>query len=270
MRTKLHFAAAGGAALSAGLLVASVTAGPEKVAFPQGYENWERYAVVDRYDNKQYRELYARPEVVKAVREGKPIPHGTVLTMAIYSAQLDDKGNPVKGDDGHFKKDKLTGVTVMEKRQGFGTEYPDDVRNGDWEYAAFLADGKPNEKANANTKACFACHKPHEKQDFVISLASLSGKASMAKTVAMKSGASDVNISGFSFGPNPIKVKKGQAITWTNSDDSPHQVSVTEKPLKTSVLLKGQSGTLTFGQAGTHSYICALHPGMKGTVEVTE
>src|SRR5690242_21226909 len=32
-------------------------------------------------------------------------------------------------------------------------------------------------KANAGIKACFECHKPHEKQDFVMSLARLSGTA---------------------------------------------------------------------------------------------
>ena len=25
----------------------------------------------------------------------------------------------------------------MEKRKGWGTEYPDNIRNGEWEYQAF-------------------------------------------------------------------------------------------------------------------------------------
>ena len=70
------------------------------------------HAVVDRYDNKQYRELYAKPEVVKAVRAGKPIPDGTVLAMAIYSAELDAQGSPVKDEKGRFRKGKQTGVSV--------------------------------------------------------------------------------------------------------------------------------------------------------------
>jgi plastocyanin len=32
--------------------------------------------------------------------------------------------------------------------------------------------------------------------------------------------------------------------------------------------LKGQSATLTFADAGVFDYICALHPSMKGSVEV--
>jgi hypothetical protein len=44
---------------------------------------------------------------------------------------------------------------------------PEEIRNGDWLCQAFTADGKPNEKANL--AACFQCHKPLDKQDFVFS-----------------------------------------------------------------------------------------------------
>jgi plastocyanin len=263
--TVIGYAGAG----AAGLLGASVMAGPEQIAFPQGYDKWTRYAIVDRYDSKQYRELYTSAEAVKAVREGRPIPDGTVIVMAIHGAKLDDKGAPQKDAQGRFIKHNLRGVTVMEKRKGWGASVPDEWRNGDWQYASFTHDGKPNAKANANIKNCFVCHKPHEKQDFVISLASLAGKFPTGP-VAMKSGMQDVNISGFSFGPAVVKVAPGQPITWTNADDSPHQVSVSGKPLRTAVLLKGQSASLTFDEAGTFGYICGLHPGMKGTVEVTK
>jgi hypothetical protein len=55
----------------------------------------------------------------------------------------------------------------MEKRAGWGAEYPDDIRNGEWEYQAFKADKTPNDKAVL--KNCFTCHKPYDKQDFVFS-----------------------------------------------------------------------------------------------------
>ena len=116
----------------------------------------------------------------------------------------------------------------MEKRAGWGAEYAPEVRNGNWEYAAFMPDGSPNAQANANTQPCFACHKPHEKQDFVISLASLAGKFPTA-AVAAKTGRNDVNIKGFTFGPGTLSVEKGQGVNWTNGDDSPHQVSVAEQ-----------------------------------------
>lgn len=252
------------------LIAAASLAGPEKISFPDSYEKGVLYATVDRYDIRQFRELYANPEAVQAVREGRPIPHGTVLTLVQYRAKTDDKGNPVKGADGRFVKDgSPVGYTVMEKRKGWGAEYPAEWRNGEWEYAAFTPDRKPNAKANANTKACFDCHKPHEKQDYVMSLASLSGTALGA--ARRPSGPGTVAIAEFLFGPEKVTVKQGQTITWTNVDDSPHQVTVQgETTLRTPVVLKGQSTALKFDYVGTYGYICGLHPSMKGQIEVTK
>jgi len=253
---------------AAGWLTAPATlAGPENIRFPEGWQKWEMYGKVDRHDTKQYRELYARPEIVKAVREGKPIPDGAVLVMAIHGAQVDANGAPVRDAGGRFVKDRLVGVTVMEKRKGWGAEYPAEWRNGEWEYASFLPDGKPNEKANAGIRNCFVCHKPHEKQDFVISLSSLSGTFPTA-AAAKRTGVLDVNIANFLFGPVALSAERGKPVTWTNTDDSPHQIEVSGKGMKTAVLPKGQSAALTFNEAGSFGYICSLHPGMKGTVEV--
>src|SRR5687768_16635455 len=77
-------------------LIVPVFAGPEQIAFPADYQKMMLYSTVDRYDSKQYRELYTSPEAVKAVREGRPIPDGTVIVMAIHSAKADDKGVPQK------------------------------------------------------------------------------------------------------------------------------------------------------------------------------
>jgi plastocyanin len=251
------------------LIAATGMAGPDKISFPDGYEKGVLYAVVDRHDIKQYRELYSTPEAVKAVREGKPIPHGTVLTNVQYGAKKDEKGNVVRDANGRFVKGDLIGYGVMEKRKGWGAEYPAEWRNDEWEYAAFTKDKQPNAKANANFKACFDCHKPHEKQDFVMSLASLSGTALGA--AKRPSGPGTVAIAEFLFGPEKVIVKRGQTITWTNVDDSPHQVTVQgETTLRTPVVLKGQTTALRFDHVGTYGYICGLHPNMKGAIEVTQ
>jgi plastocyanin len=258
-----------GCVIGGGAIAVASVAGPESIQFPEGFEKGVLYAVVDRHDTKQYRELYSTPEGVKAVREGRPIPHGTVLTLVQYSAKKDDKGNPVKDAKGRFVKGDLIGYTVMEKRKGWGAGYPAEWRNGEWEYAAFTKDKKPNAKAHANIKNCFVCHKPHEGQDYVISLASLSGTAPGA--AKRPSGPGTVAIADFLFGPEKIVVKTGQSISWTNVDDSPHQVTVQgETTLRTPVVLKGQSTTLAFEYPGTYGYICGLHPAMKGTIEVTK
>jgi amicyanin len=98
----------------------------------------------------------------------------------------------------------------------------------------------------------------------VISLAKVQGGTGRAGT-----GASDVNIAGFAFGPGKLTVAPGRAVTWVNADDSPHQITVTTGgPSRGPVLTKGQSYSQTFSAAGTYDYICGLHPTMKGQVEV--
>ena len=154
-------------ALAAVSFTVGVSAGGDKIAFPEDYAKGVLYTTVDRPDNKQYRELFSTPEAIAAVKAGKPMPSGTVLTLVQYRAKLNAAGEPEKDANGRFIKGELVGYTVMEKREGWGTEYPDDIRNGEWEYQAFKADKTVNDKANL--KNCFTCHKPLDKQDFVFS-----------------------------------------------------------------------------------------------------
>ena len=53
----------------------------------------------------------------------------------------------------------------MEKRTGWGTEYPPEKRTGEWEFQAFNADKSVNH--NENLDRCLACHKGQAQQDFV-------------------------------------------------------------------------------------------------------
>ena len=155
-------------ALAAVSFTAAVLAGGEKVSFPEGYAKGVLYTTVDRPDNKQFRELYAPQAAIDAVKAGQPIPSGTVLTMVNFKAKLGADGNPEKDASGRFiKTEEIAGIAVMEKRAGWGAEYGNDVRNGEWEYQAFKSDKSVNDKANL--KACFTCHKPLDKQDFVFS-----------------------------------------------------------------------------------------------------
>lgn len=253
------------AAAVAATFAAAAWAGPEKVNYPAGFDKGVLYGTVDRYDTKQYRELYTSQAVVDAVKAGKPIPAGATITMAIYKAQVDDKGVPVKDAKGRFKKGDAVAHMVMMKNTGWGAEYGPEKRNGEWEYRAFTPDGKVNEQANL--APCFACHKPHEGQDYVISLARFKpakeGKVNVAKAPDV------VAIGDFLFGPEKLEVARNTYVSWVNTDDSPHQVTVTSaNGLRTPVILKGEKQTMKFEAPGTYDYICGLHPGMKGKIEV--
>ena len=267
--TKVASALAGVAAIAGGILVAHSQAMPDRIKFPEGFEKGVLYQTVNRADIKQFRELYTSKSSVDAVRSGKDAPSGTVLTLVQYAAKTDDKGAPVRGGDGNFVKGNVLAYVVMEKRAGWGATIPAAWRNGDWEYAAFMADKTPNQKANANTKACFDCHLPHAGQDFVISLAGLKGTALGA--AQRPSGPGTVAVAEFLFGPEKVSVKAGQTITWTNIDSSPHQVTLqASSEFRSPVMLKGQSTSIQFNNEGTYGYICGLHPGMKGEIVVTK
>jgi hypothetical protein len=147
------------------LAAAPALAGPEKISYPT--DKGVLYGVVDRADNKQVRELYAPKAVVDAVKAGKPVPADAPLTMLLYKAKVDDKGEPVKDANGRFQKGDAIAHFVMQKGAGWGSEYGPDMRNGEWEYRSFAPDGKPNEKADL--KPCFTCHLKMKDADFMFS-----------------------------------------------------------------------------------------------------
>jgi hypothetical protein len=152
-----------------------VRAGGDKIVFPEGFDKGVLYTTVDRADNKQYRELYTSQAAVDAAKKGEPMPDGTVVTLVQYRAKLGADGNPEKDANGRFSKGELAAYTVMEKRKGWGAEYPENIRNGEWEYQAFTAAKQPN--PNAKLTACFECHKPlPQASDFLFTYGKMAGK----------------------------------------------------------------------------------------------
>jgi hypothetical protein len=146
-------------------LTVGVLADATKVAFPSNYAKGVKWLVVDKEPQKQVREIYAPPEAIQAARKGEAMPDGTALTLVRYSAKLDAQGTPAKDESGRLIRDEILGINVMQKGKGWGAEYPDALRNGEWEYRAFKADNTPNEQAKLT--ACFECHKAQASQDFI-------------------------------------------------------------------------------------------------------
>jgi plastocyanin len=87
-----------------------------------------------------------------------------------------------------------------------------------------------------------------------------------AKAFAAASGS--VTIADFSFAPGTITIDQGDTVTWTNSGPSAHSATSTNGAFDTGILEDGGSGSHTFDQAGTYSYVCTPHPFMHGTVVV--
>lgn len=75
-----------------------------------------------------------------------------------------------------------------------------------------------------------------------------------------------VDIVGFAFKPATLKTTVGKAVTWRNRDAAPH--TATGKAFSSPQLGKGAVYRRRFTRPGRYSYLCALHPGMRGTVVV--
>jgi plastocyanin len=83
---------------------------------------------------------------------------------------------------------------------------------------------------------------------------------------ARASGSKSVSIVDFAFKPKKITVHTGDNVVWTNNGEQDHTVQ--GDGLKSTVLKTNNSYAHTFNRTGTFSYVCTIHPQMKGTVEV--
>jgi plastocyanin len=87
-----------------------------------------------------------------------------------------------------------------------------------------------------------------------------SGDAVATTTVALPKS--------YRFAPEDIKVRVGDTVTWTNSDNFIHNVQLIGQDV-TKDLPIGSSASVTFDRAGLVRYQCSLHPAqMKGSVLV--
>lgn len=100
------------------------------------------------------------------------------------------------------------------------------------------------------------------------SAAPLSAPTSVS-TVTVDSA--EVQIRGFKFVPAEIKVSPGAKITVMNEDSAPHTLTATEgDAFDTGTVAGGESATFTApSKPGSYSFVCSLHPEMKGTLIVS-
>lgn len=150
-------------------VVGPAEAGPEKVTLPEDYTTrFVHYASIDRANPKQIAEAYANEIAVAGAKKGGELPSGSVLIMEVWQAKLDPQEKPILDANGRRIKDKLLFIAVMEKRTGWGAEYPPEIRNGEWEYAAF--DPTTKARRQQDYKPCFECHKPKADSDYLFTL----------------------------------------------------------------------------------------------------
>ena len=141
------------------------------VTFPEGYkESFVKYHTISFPATKQVRYYYANKAAVQAAKAGHALPDGSYLFAEVYTAKLDDQKNPVKGTDGQFVGEKLVAYTAMATGAGWGNEFPDMLKNGNWNYAVFSTE---KQQRPVNQAECLACHKPLDTASYVFTLKEL-------------------------------------------------------------------------------------------------
>jgi plastocyanin len=102
----------------------------------------------------------------------------------------------------------------------------------------------------------------------VLVLAVLASQAAMASEgePAQISRAKSVDISHFEFHPRTLSVAKGAKVIFSNSSGTAH--TATAGAFDTGRIKPAHAAAVRFGQKGTFSYHCKIHPFMRGKIVV--
>jgi plastocyanin len=77
-----------------------------------------------------------------------------------------------------------------------------------------------------------------------------------------------VVIADMKFSPETLTVKPGDTIVWVNKDFFPHNARAADRTFQSPDLDTNKIWRYVAGKSGTYSYVCTLHPTMKGMLVV--
>jgi plastocyanin len=77
-----------------------------------------------------------------------------------------------------------------------------------------------------------------------------------------------VLIEAVRFSPIAVEVNAGDTIVWKNSDPFPDNVTAAKGEFHSGDIAPDQTWNTTAVKRGQFSYVCTLHPGMKGVIAV--
>lgn len=119
-----------------------------RATFPGNFDQYVLYATYDRGSAKE--EAFATRETLEIAKAKKPLPPGTQLVLAIWS-----NGN-------------LTDYFVMEKGEGWGLDFSQEQRTGDWHFQQFGSDRQVRRTAFA--ERCQSCHQSRASDDYMYTI----------------------------------------------------------------------------------------------------
>jgi len=90
--------------------------------------------------------------------------------------------------------------------------------------------------------------------------------ATQAETTTLPQSSASVAIRNFAFTPSALTVAAGTTVTWVNEDSAPHTLK--SDSFASGKLGRGDSFSFTFRETGAYTYVCGIHPSMKGKIIV--
>lgn len=130
------------------------------VDFPAGFVVYD--TVVSAQDQLVVKR-HANNLTVQAVRQGQPLPDGAVVVVVNHTLERDAQGKASAG--------AVRSYSAMASRAGWGAQVPELLRNDNWDYALFNAQGVRHDKLNQ--AQCLACHKPLVADSYLFTMKAL-------------------------------------------------------------------------------------------------
>jgi len=121
-----------------------VHAETNRVQFPE-LEGLVHYTTVRRGEVTEH--IMTTPEALEAVKKGEPIPAGTYFVLVDY------------------REGKVHRYFVMQNGPGWGNDYEERRRTGDWQFQWFWADKSIN--LRENTTRCQSCHNSRSDENYL-------------------------------------------------------------------------------------------------------
>jgi plastocyanin len=256
-RRRLWTAGAGGLALGilfAGAFIAAAQVGPGLPADIAGYRHWLR--MNDR--------LLDDPSNPRALAKNTFVNLPPDRLAALY----DTHG----GVRGHYPDGAVLVRETLDPsgfvRAIFVMRYDHAAaRTRGWVYSGFTrtAADKPFEPSQiADPVArCVNCHAQVSHADYVFT-----PYTNRSLPVAAPAEPAQVEAVNYRFGPQPLRVKAGTAVTFVNYDVVPHDVKAADRSFESGNIPSFGNYTVMLTKPGTLAYFCAVHLAMRGTIVV--
>jgi plastocyanin len=78
-----------------------------------------------------------------------------------------------------------------------------------------------------------------------------------------------VTMKNIMFNPGSVTAKVGQTVEWTNNDPVAHTVTAKSDGIDSGNVNPGKTFKFTIKKPGVIHYVCLIHAGQKGTINVT-